>query len=113
MHESLIFTTKGGKDAPARVRAALAALNGGLGGKSDDVRLVATELVANAVVHASVGHEGFLTFGLSAASDKIEGMLVYTGEPFTPRPQPEDRHFGLHLVDSLSDRWGVVWDDDK
>jgi anti-sigma regulatory factor (Ser/Thr protein kinase) len=39
-------------DAPARIRAAVTALNDGLGEKSEDVRLLATELVTNAVVHA-------------------------------------------------------------
>src|SRR5205807_9249830 len=89
------------------------ALNGGLGEKSKDVRLLATELVANAVTHAGVGHEGFLTFGLLATQDKIKATLEYPGEPFTPRLQPEDRHFGLYLVDNLSDSWGIDRSVDK
>jgi anti-sigma regulatory factor (Ser/Thr protein kinase) len=113
MHESLMLTTTGGKNAPVRVRAALEALNGGLDENNDDVRLLVSEIVTNAVVHAGVGHESFLRFGLAAGSDRIRAVLEYPGEPFTPRPKPEEQHFGLHLVESLSDSWGVERDADK
>src|SRR6185503_15724824 len=98
MDESLSLTMKGGMEAPARARAALVALNGGLGERSEDVRLLVSEVVTNAVVHAGVDHHSFLKFGLSAAPDTIRAVVEYQGEPFTPRPQPEDRRFGLHLV---------------
>lgn len=106
MHESLTITTKGGKDAPARVRAAVKALNGGLGEKSDDVKLLLTELVTNAVVHAEVDHGSFLQVALSAPPERITAMLEYSGEPFTAGPELEGDHFGLYLVESLSDSWG-------
>jgi anti-sigma regulatory factor (Ser/Thr protein kinase) len=104
MQESLTLTTKGGKDAPARVRAALTALNGGLGEKSEDVRLLATELVTNAVVHAGVDHERYLHFALSAPLESITATLEYPGEPFTGRrgtgrgpfrPAPRRKPVGL------------------
>lgn len=113
MHESLTLTTIGGKDAPARVRTALKAINGGLGEKKNDVGLLVTELVANAVVHAGIDHESFLEVGVSAASDTIKGVLVYPGEPFTAGAEPEEGHFGLFLVESLADTWGFERDDDK
>ncbi len=113
MHESLKLTAKGGKDAPARVRAALQALNGGLGEKSEDVRLLATELVTNAVVHAGVDHERYLHFALSAPPESITATLEYPGEPFTAGVEPEEGHFGLHLVESLSDSWGFERRGDK
>lgn len=106
MHESLALTTKGGKDAPARVRAALRALDGGLGKRSDDVNLLVTELVTNAVVHAEVDHRSFLHIALSAPPDRITAVLEYPGEPFTAGPELEGDHFGLYLVESLSDAWG-------
>ena len=40
-------------------------------------------------------------------------MLEYPGQPFMPRPRPDGLHFGLHLVDCLSDRWGVERSNDK
>ena len=88
-------------------------VNGRLGGKSADVRLLVSELVANAVVHAGVGDESFLRFVLSAASDRVKCILEYPGEPFDAVPQLHQRHFGLYLVDSLSDSWGVARDGDK
>jgi anti-sigma regulatory factor (Ser/Thr protein kinase) len=113
MDESLTLTTKGGTEAARRVRAALVALNGGLGEKRDDVRLLVSEIVTNAVIHAGLGQDSLLHFALSAAPDRIKVELEYAGEPFTPRPRPEDRHFGLFLVDKLSDNWGVDRADDK
>jgi anti-sigma regulatory factor (Ser/Thr protein kinase) len=113
MHESLTLTTKGGMDAPARVRAALKALNGGLGEKSDDVKLLATELVSNAVVHAGVDHDSYMHFALSALPDWITAALEYPGEPFTASVEPEEGHFGLYLVERLSDSWGFERTGDK
>ena len=113
MQEALVLTTKGGKEAPARVRAALTALNGGLGERRDDVRLLASELVSNAVLHAGVDHESLLRFELRAASDGIRAVVEYPGEPFMGKPRSEELRFGLHLVDRLSDSWGVERSDDK
>jgi hypothetical protein len=113
MHESLTLTTKGGRSAPARVRRALTAFNGGLGEKADDVNLVVTELVTNAVVHAGVDRENFFQFTLWTSPKRIEGALLYPGEPFAAEPQPETQRFGLHLVDTLSDDWGVERGDNK
>ena len=106
MHESLRLTTKGGKDAAIRVRSALRALSGGLGEKSGDVRLLATELVTNAVVHAGVDCTSYLQFELSAPPGRISAALEYPGEPFTAGAEPEEGHYGLYLVESLSDSWG-------
>ena len=113
MHESLTLTTKGGNSAPARVRRALTAFNGGLGEKADDVAVVVSELVTNAVVHAGMDHESFLQFSLWTSQERITGALLYPDEPFAARPQPESQRFGLHLIDTLSDDWGVERADDK
>ena len=53
--ECVNLTISGGREAPARVRAALVALNGSLRGIREDVRLLVTELVTNAVVHGGAG----------------------------------------------------------
>jgi anti-sigma regulatory factor (Ser/Thr protein kinase) len=113
MQESLMITTKGGKEAPARVRAAVKALNGELGKRRHDVRLLVTELVTNAVVHSALDRGRFLRFALSAAPDRITGALEYPGEPFTAGPDLEGDHFGLHIVESLSDSWGFERTGDK
>jgi anti-sigma regulatory factor (Ser/Thr protein kinase) len=95
------------------VRRALTAFNGGLGEKADDVHLVATELVTNAVVHAGLDRESVFEFALCASPNRITGAVVYPGEPFAAQPQPENQRFGLHLVDTLSDDWGVERVGDK
>jgi anti-sigma regulatory factor (Ser/Thr protein kinase) len=113
MHESLALTTKGGTGAPGRVRRALLAFDGDLCEKADQVSLVVSELVTNAVVHAGVDHESFLQFAIWTSPEGITGALLYPGEPFAGEPQPQSQHFGLHLVDSLSEDWGVERADDK
>ena len=113
VQESLTLTTAGGKSAPGRVRRALTALDGGLGEKAADVSLLVTELVTNAVVHAGLDHESLLEFALWASPKRITAALEYPGESFSAKPQPETQHFGLYLVDSLSDDWGVERTDDK
>jgi len=71
-----------------------------------DTKLLVTELVTNAVVHAEVDHRSFLHIALSAPPDRITAVLEYPGEPFTAGPELEGDHFGLYLVESLSDAWG-------
>jgi anti-sigma regulatory factor (Ser/Thr protein kinase) len=113
MYESLAITTKGGKEAPARVRAALTGLNGELGEKSEDVRLLVSELVTNAVVHSDLDHRRFLRIEVSVPPERITGALEYPGEPFTAGPDAEGDRLGLHLVESLSDSWGFERAGDK
>ena len=113
MDESLTLTTKGGTSAPARVRRALTSFDSAFGEKKDDVHVVVTELVTNAVVHAGVDRESFFQFALWTSPKRITGALLYRGAPFAAKPRPETHHFGLHLVDALSDDWGVERGDDK
>jgi anti-sigma regulatory factor (Ser/Thr protein kinase) len=113
MHESLSITTKGGNDAPARVRRALMAFSDDFGEKTDDVRLIVTELVTNAVVHSGLDCESLFQFALWTSPDRISCALLYQGDPFAAEPQPGNQRFGLHLVDTLSDDWGVERGDNK
>jgi anti-sigma regulatory factor (Ser/Thr protein kinase) len=113
MEESLSITTKGGDDTALRVRTALAALNGGLAEKREDVRLLATELLSNAVRHAGAGPDTLIHFELAAAPERIRAKVVYPGAPFEAKPSPDERKFGLFLVDDLSDRWGVERTEDR
>jgi hypothetical protein len=64
-------------------------------------------------VHAGVNRESFFQFALWTSPERITGALVYVGEPFAAEPQPETQRFGLHLVDTLSDNWGVERADNK
>ena len=105
--ECLELTINGGKSAPARARAALKAFNGTLSRFADDVRLLITELVTNAVVHGGADSASSIGVRVEATSDAIRGEISHSGPRFEARPRPEEQRFGLHLVDLLADRWGL------
>ena len=88
------------------VRAALT--YHGLGGYADDAQTVTSELITNAITHASAQTVG-MELGRLQGTDEI--VIVVTDPcPLPPvkRPAAEDsEHWrGLHLVEALSGRWG-------
>jgi anti-sigma regulatory factor (Ser/Thr protein kinase) len=80
----------------------------------DDVVLVASELVGNAVRHTTASAQGTLnvTWDVDAS-----GVRVSVGDPSDQPPvartadldQPDGR--GLTIVDAVSDEWGVERDE--
>jgi anti-sigma regulatory factor (Ser/Thr protein kinase) len=74
----------------------------------EDVRLIVSELVTNAVKH---GPEGRVKLRLRREGNTIRGEVQDEGtSPFGLRRKVRlgpDGGLGLRLVDSLSDRWGV------
>jgi PAS domain S-box-containing protein len=87
------------------VAAALGAL--GLERHAETAALLASELVTNALVHADPPYR--------IAVESGEGVLriaVNDGTPTGPQLPPHDEHStsgrGIRLVDSLTNRWGVV-----
>ncbi|MDT4893366.1 MAG: hypothetical protein QOE97_2401 [Pseudonocardiales bacterium] len=86
------------------VRATLADWD--VDGVTDDVLLVVTELVANAVTHADTGCE--LRLSVSPAALRVE-VIDYGGGTPDPMPPSVTRNHGrgLHLVDALTLAWGV------
>ena len=77
----------------------------------NNVRLLVSELVTNSVRHGS--HEGAAPIELSvlAAQHRVRAEVVDGGAGFTPaaRSEGDDEGsgWGLHLVELLSDSWGV------
>jgi len=71
--------------------------------------LLTTELVANAIEHAGTGE---VRFEAALIEDHIRVAVGDDGSGFSPVARspgtPLDSHWGLHLVDQLADRWGVV-----
>jgi phosphoserine phosphatase RsbU/P len=104
--ERLELTINGGTSAPARARTALKAFEGTLRDFADDVRLLTTELVTNAVVHGGADSDTSIGVRIEASTDAIRGEICHPGPRFEARPRPEEQKFGLHLVDQLADRWG-------
>lgn len=105
--ETVNLTISGGRDAPGRARAALAALNGSLTGVREDVRLLVTELVTNAVVHGGAGPETPIEVRVSTTPQAVRAEIEHAGPEFEARPRPEEQHYGLFLVEQIADSWGV------
>ena len=75
---------------------------------ADDLRVVVSELVSNAVLHARTA----LDVALSIAEGVLE-LSVSDRDPRSPRPRPQRADDsatsgrGLVLVEALSDDWGI------
>lgn len=74
-----------------------------------NVRLLVSELVANAVRH--VDHDGDIRIHLDIRAGSLRVEVSDPGSGFVPRARTDDSPlgsgWGLHLVAELSDRWGV------
>ena len=76
----------------------------------DNALLLATELVSNSVRHRGMPASAGVVVGvtLRPASVRIDVDDPGCGGAIAPRPpDPESGGFGLHLVQTLSERWGV------
>ena len=74
-----------------------------------DVMLLVSELITNSVKYGDHGH---LKLQIEAKGPrKLRVEVVDQGGGFTPqardRPMSEPGGWGLHLVEALTDRWGV------
>lgn len=74
-----------------------------------NVRLLVSELVANAVRHVPAA--GVIGMEVALMGRALHVEVVDPGTGFDPRPRtadsPAGSGWGLHLVSELSDRWGV------
>jgi anti-sigma regulatory factor (Ser/Thr protein kinase) len=72
---------------------------------ADDVVLVVSELVTNAIMHGAAPR----TLEVSRAGNAVE-IRVHDSSPARPqlRPEPHDQGgFGLYIVERLAAEWGV------
>jgi anti-sigma regulatory factor (Ser/Thr protein kinase) len=78
----------------------------------DEVLLLVSELVTNALRHAGMGSDQLLRVELRRWSGLVRLAVVDEGNGFTPDPEhfgrDESGGWGLFLVDRIADRWGVV-----
>ena len=108
---------RGGRDAPAAARARLAraARRPRRRGRPDDVVVLASELVTNAVRHGGAGADDTVVVHLAIAADVLRVEVCDHGPGFEPpavlRPRAEGGGNGLILVERLSSSWGVAGDD--
>ena len=107
---NLLLTDESG--APATAREALRNGNGMLpDGIRDDVLLLVSELVTNAVRHAGAGPDRPLHLQLLRGPRWVVVTVGDEGPGFTWHPAPpagnESGGWGLFLVDQIADSWGV------
>ena len=97
-------------EAPAQARRIIAdELASRLSGPAlDDVKLMVSELVTNGIVHGSTEPDAPVMLDL-LVNGEIRCRVSDHGRGFadTPRSQGETGGWGLHLVEQLSDRWGM------
>jgi signal transduction histidine kinase len=106
------FTLAGGREAGIAARAAVVACDGDLPSAArDDVLLLVTELVTNAVRHAGVGPDRSVQIELRRWPQRVRVDVVDPGSDFArvrPRSSGDDSGgWGLMLVDRIAARWGA------
>jgi anti-sigma regulatory factor (Ser/Thr protein kinase) len=99
---------------PSAARSVRDALRGSLdlGSKLDEVMLVATELVTNAVVHSGADERHALSVAVSRSDSAV---LISVRDPGLSASEAKIRAgrgnevegWGLMLVEQLSNRWGT------
>ena len=110
--ESLAFELSAGSMAGVEARRALLAGNGALPiAIRDELLLLVTELVTNAVRHANAGPDRAVRVELSRLSDCVRVAVFDGGAGFRAEPPAERDEadgWGLVLVDRVADRWAVT-----
>jgi anti-sigma regulatory factor (Ser/Thr protein kinase) len=110
--DSFAFELRGGVEACAAARRAVVATDGNLPtAVREDVLLLVTELVANAVRHAGVGPDGSIQVALRRWLQHVRVEVVDPGsDDGGPRRRvngDDAGGWGLVLVDLIAARWGV------
>ena len=96
--------------APSAARRAIERLNDRIAPEVvPDVKLLVSELITNSVKY---GGDGALRLQIETEGPrKLRAEVIDQGVGFVPvardRPATEVGGWGLHLVQTLSDRWGV------
>jgi len=75
------------------------------------LRLVVSEVVTNSIRHGGMASDGCVEIRVDVNPNRLRLEIVDDGPGFTPDASPtpldEPGGWGLYLVDSLTDRWGV------
>lgn len=77
----------------------------------DDLSLLVTELIKNAVCHGGAGPDRPVHVEVRRGDDRIRVQVNNAGTDFDPPPAPtpgdSSGGWGLFLVDRIAERWGV------
>jgi anti-sigma regulatory factor (Ser/Thr protein kinase) len=110
MSSTITFDIPRDPTAPSSARRAIEALTDRIAPDVvPDVKLLVSELITNSVKY---GGNGEVTLKVEAGDPrKLRIEVIDQGAGFVPvardRPATEVGGWGLHLVQTLSDRWGV------
>ncbi len=109
---SLAFELSGGIEAPLEARRALLAGDGSIPEAArEDILLLLTELVTNAVRHGGVGREQWLRTDVRWWPGRVRVDVTDPGHApsdFGARSAKGSvGGWGLFLVDQIADRWGI------
>jgi anti-sigma regulatory factor (Ser/Thr protein kinase) len=112
MSDRLAFSVNGGLQASSAAREAVRAADGAVpAGLRDDVMLLVTELMTNAVLHAGVGPDQSLRVELTPGRRRVRVEVTHPGNGFhydRMDPSPDTvGGWGLVMVDRIADRWGI------
>jgi anti-sigma regulatory factor (Ser/Thr protein kinase) len=113
MHSLLHIDIPRDARAPGRARRAVEAFAGDLPtDAAADVKLMVSELISNSVKYGGVGE---ISLALrSAEHGHLRAEVADEGGGFVPeernRPATDVGGWGLYLVQTLADRWGVLED---
>ena len=110
---SLAFWVNGGLTAGSDARRAVVAGNGAVPTSvRDDILLLVSELVTNAVYHAGVGPDGRVRVELRRSARRVRVEVAHPGNGFQHKPVAPalgaNGGWGLVLVDRIADRWGIT-----
>ena len=93
--------------APSEARLSLAPLGRTVPrDQLDDLRLVVSELVTNAVVHAGLREGDPITMAVDVTESRVRVEVIDRGRGFTGESGSHVGR-GLPIVDRLADRWGT------
>jgi anti-sigma regulatory factor (Ser/Thr protein kinase) len=96
--------------APSKARSAIASLTGQVDDSMvPDAKLLVSELITNSVKYGSGGPVTLEVVSEGPGHMRVE--VIDDGEGFVPVARDRDRTevggWGLHMVESVSERWGV------
>ena len=102
-----------GPSAASAARNALLALDERVDGQVlEDIRLLVSELVTNAVRHANAPNGGDVELDVTIDHSRVRVEVADPGAGFDPQPRDDEMSrpggWGLYLVDRIADRWGVI-----
>jgi anti-sigma regulatory factor (Ser/Thr protein kinase) len=102
-----------GPSAASAARNALLALEQRVDGRVlDDIRLLVSELVTNAIRHAEAPNGGDVEVDVTIEDRRVRVEVADPGAGFEPQARDDEMTrpggWGLYLVDRIADRWGVI-----